>query len=104
MDGELVYEKDGETFSSKVKLFNDARQISSLSSPLSFRILKLGAERQMYAREMARALGLSEQTVYYHVRRLIAAGLLEVVRKRTNPGRRRQEAVDVVRRPRCPLS
>jgi hypothetical protein len=33
----------------------------------------------MYAREMARALGLSEQTVYYHVRRLTAAGLLEVV-------------------------
>jgi hypothetical protein len=79
LEGELVYEKDGQTFSSKVKLFNDVRQISSLSSPLSFRILKLSAERHMYARELARALGLSEQTVYYHVRRLIAAGLLEVV-------------------------
>jgi DNA-binding transcriptional ArsR family regulator len=78
LDGELIYEKDGQSFSSKVKLFDEARQISSLSSPLSFRILKLSTERPMYAREMARALGLSEQTVYYHVRRLLAAGLLEV--------------------------
>jgi hypothetical protein len=79
LDGELTYEKDGQAFSSKVKLFNEARQISSLSSPLSFKILKLSTERQMYAREMARTLGVSEQTVYYHVRRLIIAGLLEVV-------------------------
>lgn len=80
MDGELVYEKDGQTYSSKVKLFNDARVISSLSSPISMKIIKLSTERQLYAREMARALGLSEQTVYYHVRRLISAGLLQVVK------------------------
>ncbi|HVP22466.1 MAG TPA: helix-turn-helix domain-containing protein [Conexivisphaerales archaeon] len=79
MEGEVVYEKEGQTFSSKVKIFSDAKVISSLSSPVSLRILNLSTERQLYARELARHLNLSEQTVYYHVRRLVDAGLLEVV-------------------------
>jgi DNA-binding transcriptional ArsR family regulator len=79
LEGEVVYEKDGQVFSSKVKLFSDAGAISSLSSPVSLRILKMSTERQLYARELARVLGLSEQTVYYHVRRLIDAGLIEVI-------------------------
>ncbi len=82
MDGEVVYEKDGQSFSSRVKLFSDARLISSLSSPISLKILKLTADRQLYAREVARALGVSEQTVYYHVRHLLDAGLIEVAESR----------------------
>jgi DNA-binding transcriptional ArsR family regulator len=79
LDGEVQYERSGQAFSSKVKIFDDAKSITSLSSPVSLRILKLTTERQLYARELAKVLGLSEQTVYYHVRRLIEAGLLEVI-------------------------
>ncbi len=82
MDGEVVYEKDRQAFSSRVKIFSDAGVISSLSSPVSLRILQLTAERELYAREAAKVLGLSEQTVYYHVRRLVKAGLIEVTGSR----------------------
>jgi len=79
MDAELTYRKDGRLYSAKVKLASDQRAFRLLSSPLAMEILRAAGERQLYARELAKTLRVSEQTVYYHVKRLIRASLLEVV-------------------------
>ncbi len=44
------------------------------------RILALLKDREMYPMEMAKALGVNEQTLYYHVRKLEAAGFIRPVR------------------------
>ncbi len=45
----------------------------------ALRILGALRERPMYPRELARELGIDEQSVYYHVRRLEALGLIRPV-------------------------
>jgi DNA-binding transcriptional ArsR family regulator len=78
-DAEVLFEKAGESYSSRVKLILDPQVLGVASNPLALRILSSTAEKPAYAREIGRSLGISEQTVYYHVKRLMNAGLLEVV-------------------------
>jgi len=55
-------------------------------SRLSWRILILLGEGEMYPIEIARKLGVHEQKVYYHIRKLSEAGVIKVVREEEKQG------------------
>jgi len=63
-----------EGYSSKLADFS---QVAALSKD-RLEILKLLCAEPMYPAEIARQMKLPEQTIYYHMRSLVSAGLLEI--------------------------
>ncbi len=61
-------------------------RLAALASPLAWRILQELAKSPDYPNALADRLKVHEQKVYYHVRRLEAAGLLRVVREEAKRG------------------
>ncbi|HEY7588736.1 MAG TPA: S-layer protein [Thermoplasmata archaeon] len=61
-------------------------RLSSLSSGLAWRILQELARTPDYPGSLAVRLKVHEQKIYYHVRRLLAAGFLRVVREEARQG------------------
>lgn len=61
-------------------------RVAALSSPLAWRILQELAKTPDYPNALAERLKVHEQKVYYHVRRMEAAGLLKVVREEPKRG------------------
>jgi DNA-binding transcriptional ArsR family regulator len=53
---------------------------------LSWKILVMLSEREMYPLEIARKLGIHEQKVYYHIRKLAKAGAITVIREEEKKG------------------
>jgi hypothetical protein len=53
---------------------------------LSWKILQLLSEKEMYPMEVAKKLGIHEQKVYYHIRKLAKAGAIKVVREEEKKG------------------
>lgn len=56
-------------------------QLKRATSPLAQRILRLLVQRPGYSHELAKRLQVHEQKVYYHVRKLEAAGLIREERR-----------------------
>ena len=68
-----------------------AKEISAdvagaVSSELAHKILNLLAKEPMYPIDIAKALKMHEQKIYYHIRNLEKAGIIKVVRKETKQG------------------
>ncbi len=79
----------GERRRYKVKdiaVFDDPKRLRAFLSDLSWKILKLLGEREMYPMEIARKLKVHEQKVYYHIRKLAKAGAIKVVREEEKKG------------------
>ena len=53
---------------------------------LSWKILVMLSEKEMYPLEIARKLGIHEQKVYYHIRKLCRAGAITVAREEEKKG------------------
>ncbi len=70
----------------EVQLLDRAERVAAISSPLAWRILQELAKAPDYPNALAVRLKVHEQKVYYHVRRLEAAGFLEVVREEAKRG------------------
>lgn len=60
----------------------------ALGHPIRVRMLSLLRGQAMSAAELARELGVSQATASYHLRRLAAAGMVELVEERINRGGR----------------
>jgi DNA-binding transcriptional ArsR family regulator len=60
-----------------------AQEVKALAHPLRIRILRLCLQREMTNKQLADRLGSDPGTVYYHVRQLVAAGLLTPAEVRT---------------------
>ena len=58
-------------------------EIKALSHPLRVRILRLCGDRELTNKQLADRLGVDAGTVYYHVRQLVDAGILEPAAVRT---------------------
>lgn len=87
VDKKLLLQDDGET--QKVKeicMMRDAQKLKMILGKLSWRILTLLSEKEMYPLQIARHLGMHEQKVYYHVRKLERAGAIAVVREEKKKG------------------
>lgn len=87
MQKKLLLQDDG--YSQKVKeisMMQDAQKLKMVLGKLSWKILTMLSEKEMYPLEIARQLGVHEQKVYYHVRKLAKAGAITVEREEKKKG------------------
>lgn len=82
----LIEETSQGTVGREVRLLDRPDRASAVASPLAWRILQELAKEPDYPNALASRLKIHEQKVYYHVRRLEAAGFLEVVREEPKRG------------------
>lgn len=66
----------------------DTSYLRALAHPLRLRLLSLLTGAPMSAAEVARELGLAHAAASYHLRQLLAVGLVEVAEERSNRGGR----------------
>jgi len=69
-----------------IAVFEEPERLKSVLSGLSWRILGLLGEKDMYPMEIAKKLRVHEQKVYYHIRKLAKAGVIKVVREEEKKG------------------
>jgi len=69
-----------------IGIFERPEHLRPVLSKLSWRILTLLGEGEMYPIEIAKKLGVHEQKVYYHIRKLTEAGIITVVREEEKKG------------------
>jgi len=80
---------DTEKHHQKIKdilMIDDPQKLKLILNPLSWRILGLLAEREMYPMEISRTLRIHEQKVYYHIRKLAKAGVIKIVKEEEKKG------------------
>jgi DNA-binding transcriptional ArsR family regulator len=82
----LIEETAHGTVGREVVLLDRPERAAAIASPLAWRILQELAKAPDYPNALASRLRVHEQKVYYHVRRLEAAGFLEVVREEPKRG------------------
>ncbi len=82
----LVEETEKGILAREAEAIDRPARIGALSSPLAWRILQELARVPDYPNALAARLKVHEQKVYYHVRRLEAAGFLKVVREEPKRG------------------
>lgn len=83
----LLLEETGEgTTARDVLVLDRPARLQALASPLAWRILQELSRSPDYPSAVAARLKVHEQKVYYHVRRLEAAGLLRVVKTERKQG------------------
>jgi len=86
MQKKLVYEIDGKTKVKSIKIVENYAYLKSSLNPLAIQILQLLWKKEAYPLEIAKALGEDEQKIYYHIRNLHKAGLIDLVAKREIKG------------------
>ena len=69
-----------------IGIFEHPEQLKPTFSKLSWRILNTLSENEMYPKEIAKKLGVHEQKVYYHIRKLTEAGIVAVAREEEKQG------------------
>lgn len=82
----LVEETEKGVLARDVEAIDRPARLGAVSSPLAWRILQELAKAPDYPNALADRLKVHEQKVYYHVRRLEAAGFLKVVREEAKRG------------------
>ena len=70
----------------EIVMFKDPKKLKMVLGKLSWKILSMLAEAEMYPMEIAKKLGVHEQKVYYHIRKLAKAGAITVVREEERKG------------------
>jgi DNA-binding transcriptional ArsR family regulator len=86
MDKKLLLQDDGHTQKVKEISIMRAQKLKMILGNLSWKILAMLSEEEMYPLEIARQLGVHEQKVYYHIRKLEEAGAIKVDREEKRKG------------------
>jgi DNA-binding transcriptional ArsR family regulator len=87
MNKKLLLQEEGKTQKVKeIAIVEDPQKLKMILNRLSWKILVMLSEKEMYPLEIARKLGVHEQKVYYHVRKLARAGAITVVREEEKKG------------------
>ncbi|MBI2656198.1 S-layer protein [Candidatus Woesearchaeota archaeon] len=81
----IIDKQKNEVYSLPAKEIS-VQYAKSVSSELAQKILNLLAKEVMYPIDIAKALKVHEQKVYYHIRNLEKAGIIKVARKETKQG------------------
>jgi len=69
-----------------IVIFDDPGRLKAVLNKVSWEILNLLSEKEMYPMEIAEKLRVHEQKVYYHIKRLAKAGMIEVVKEERKKG------------------
>jgi DNA-binding transcriptional ArsR family regulator len=87
VDKRLLLREENKTQKVKdIALVEDPQKLKLILNALSWKMLKMLSEREMYPLEIARKLGIHEQKVYYHIRKLCRAGAITVAREEEKKG------------------
>ena len=81
----IIDKQKNEVYSLPAKEIS-AEHAKSVGSGLANKILLLLAKEAMYPIDIAKALKMHEQKIYYHIRNLEKAGIIKVVKKETKQG------------------
>src|SRR3989338_690395 len=81
----IIDKQKNEIYSLPAKEIS-AEHAKCVSSGLAHRILSLLAKEAMYPIDIAKALKVHEQKVYYNIRNLEKAGIIKVVKRETKQG------------------
>jgi DNA-binding transcriptional ArsR family regulator len=87
MDKKILLQNNGSNQEIKeISILNDSQKLKTMLGGLSWKILTMISRKEMYPLEIARQLGMHEQKVYYHIRKLAKAGAITVVREEKKKG------------------
>ena len=81
----IIDKQKNEVYSLPAKEIS-AEHANSISSELAQKILHLLSKEAMYPIDIAKALKVHEQKVYYHIRNLEKAGIIKVAKRETKQG------------------
>jgi DNA-binding transcriptional ArsR family regulator len=82
----LVEQRPEGSVAREAELLDRPGRLAVLGAPLAWRILQELARSPDYPSALATRMKIHEQKVYYHVRRLEAAGLVRVIREEAKQG------------------
>jgi DNA-binding transcriptional ArsR family regulator len=83
----LLLNREGETQKVKeISIIEKPQKLKMILNRFSWRILVMLSQKEMYPMEIAKELGVNEQRVYYHIRKLAEAGAIKVVREEERKG------------------
>jgi DNA-binding PadR family transcriptional regulator len=87
MEKRLLLREQNKTQEVKdIALLNDPEKLKLILNELSWKMLNMLSEEEMYPLEIARKLGIHEQKVYYHIRKLCRAEAVTVAREEKKKG------------------
>jgi DNA-binding transcriptional ArsR family regulator len=87
MDRKLLLQEQGKTQMVKeIAIVKDPERLKMILNKLSWRILVMLSEKEMYPLEIAKKMGIHEQKVYYHIRKLVKAGAITVAKEEKKKG------------------
>jgi DNA-binding transcriptional ArsR family regulator len=87
MEKKLLLQDDGKTQKAKeISMMQNPQNLQMILGKLSWKILTMLSEKEMYPLEIARQLGVHEQKVYYHIRKLVKAGAIAVQKEEKKKG------------------
>jgi DNA-binding transcriptional ArsR family regulator len=87
MGKKILLHEDGNIQEVKeIKIINDAQKMKMMLGNLSWKILSVLSKKEMYPLEIAKSLGMHEQKIYYHIRKLAKAGAITVAREEKKKG------------------
>jgi DNA-binding transcriptional ArsR family regulator len=82
----LLQEEDKMQKVKEIMIVKDPQKLKMILNRLSWKILVMLSEKEMYPMEIAKKLSTHEQKVYYHIRKLAKAGAITVVREEEKKG------------------
>ncbi len=87
MDKKLLLQDNGNIQEAKeISMIDDSQKLKMILGGLSWKILTLLSKKEMYPMEIAKQLGMHEQKVYYHIRKLVKSGAITVEREEKKKG------------------
>ena len=82
----LLHEEDKKQKVKEILIIKDPQKLKMILNKLSWKILVMLSQKEMYPMEIAKKLGIHEQKVYYHIRKLAKAGAITVTREEEKKG------------------
>ncbi|MCW3998019.1 MAG: helix-turn-helix domain-containing protein [Candidatus Bathyarchaeota archaeon] len=70
----------------KIKMIQDPKKLKIILGDLTWKILLMLSEKELYPLQIARKLGIHEQLVYYHIKKLSRAGVIIVKKEKKKKG------------------
>ncbi len=87
MSKKLLFHEEGKIQKVKeILIIKDPKKLKMMLNRLSWKILVMLSQKEMYPMEIAKKLGVHEQKVYYHIRKLVKAGAIVVIREEEKKG------------------
>ena len=83
----MLLQDEGKTQKVKeIAIVKDPQELKMILNKLTWKILVMLSEKEMYPLQVAKTLGVHEQKIYYHIRKLAKAGAITVVKEEEKKG------------------